>query len=131
MDKIRILLMDDSVPFLNMATNFLSDHENLIVVGAAHNGEEAVLMAANLLPDIILLDVKMPGMSGIEIAPRLREILPGAGNLMLSFQNSFLYKEAAMVAGADDFIPKETLAFALIPAILRVSQKSERFVSAE
>ena len=129
MDKIRILLVDDSVPFLNMATNFLSDHENLIVVGAAHNGDEALLMAANLLPDIILLDVKMPGMSGFETAPHLREILPEAGILMLSFQNSVLYKEAAMVAGADDFIPKETLAFALIPAILRVTQKSERFDS--
>jgi DNA-binding NarL/FixJ family response regulator len=129
MDTIRILLVDDSKIFLDFAAGFLSDHENLIVVGTAQNGNEALSLAENLHPDVVLLDFNMPGLSGIETTPCLRRILPGAGMIMISFQNSDTYKEAALLAGADDFIPKETLAYALIPAIQRASQRSERFVS--
>lgn len=131
MNKIRILLVDDSIIFLDIAAGFLADHENLIVVGTAQNGKEALSLAANLHPDIVLLDVNMPGLSGFETTPRLRQILPEAGIIILSFQNSDSYREAALVAGADDFIPKDTLAYALIPTIHRVSQKSERFVSVQ
>ncbi len=131
MDKIRILLVDDHPSFLKMAVSFLSDHEHLTVVGTAQNGVEALTRAADLLPDIVLLDVNMPGSSGIEITPRLRQILPGAGIIVLSFQNSDYYKEAAIFAGADDYLPKDTLSQALMPAILRVSQINERFVNVE
>jgi DNA-binding NarL/FixJ family response regulator len=131
MDKIRILVVDDSIAFLNMVASILSDHENLIVVGAAQNGSEALYLAADLHPDIVLLDVNMPGLSGIETTPHLRQILPWAGIIILSFQNSDTYKELALVAGADYFIPKDTLAYALIPAIHRISQRSERLVSVE
>jgi two-component system NarL family response regulator len=79
MDKIRILLVDDHPSFLKMAVSFLSDYEHLTVVGTAQNGVEALTRTADLLPDIVLLDVNMPGSSGIEITPRLRQILPGAG----------------------------------------------------
>jgi DNA-binding NarL/FixJ family response regulator len=72
-----------------------------------------------------------PGLSGIETTLSLRQILPGAGIIMLSFENSETYKEAALAVGADDFVPKETLAYALIPAIQRVTQRSERFVSVQ
>ena len=131
MGKLHILLVDDHISFLNMASGFLSDHENLIVVGTAQNGDEALSLAEDLQPDVVLLDVNMPGLSGIETTPYLRQILPGAGIIMLSFENSETYKEAALVAGVDDFVPKDTLAYALIPAILRVSQRSERLVSIE
>ena len=131
MNKIRILLVDDSIIFLDIAAGFLADHEKLFVVGTAQNGDEALSMAANLHPDVVLLDVNMPGLRGIETTPYLRQILPEAGIIILSFQNSDSYREAALVAGADDFIQKDTLAYALIPAIHRVSQRSERLVSVE
>jgi two-component system NarL family response regulator len=131
MDKIRILLVDDHIPFLKMVTNLLSDYENLVVIGIAKNGKEAISQAANLLPDVVLLDVNMPGSSGIDITPRLRQFLPGAGIIILSFQKAEAYKEAALIAGADDYIPKYKLSYALIPAILRVTQRNERFVSIE
>ncbi len=129
MDKIRLLLVDDSIAFLDIAASFLSNHENLIIVGTAQNGNEALSLAADLHPDVVLLDVNMPGLSGIEITPHLRKILPEAGIIVLSFQNSDIYEEAALVAGADDFIPKDTLVYSLIPAIYRVSQRDERLVN--
>jgi DNA-binding NarL/FixJ family response regulator len=131
MDKIRLLLVDDSITFLDIAASVLSDHENLIIVGTAQNGDEALSLAADLHPDVVLFDVNMPGLSGVETTPHLRQILPGAGIIILSFQNSDIYKGAALVAGADDFIPKDTLAYSLIPAIHRVSQRNERLVSIE
>jgi DNA-binding NarL/FixJ family response regulator len=131
MDKLRILLVDDSKIFLDFAACFLSDHENLIVVGTAQNGNEALSLAEDLQPDVVLLDVSMPGLNGIDTTPYMRQILPEAAIIMISFQNSVIYREAALAAGADDFVPKETLAYALIPAILRVSQRSEHLVSIE
>ncbi len=127
MNKIRLLLVDDSIAFLEIAASFLSNYENLIIVGS----NEALSLAANLQPDIVLLDVNMPGLNGIEITPHLRKILPGAGIIVLSFQNSDIYKEAALVSRADAFLPKETLADELIPTINRVSQRNERLVSIE
>ena len=131
MDKIRLLLVDDSITFLDNIAGFLAEFKDLVVVGTAHNGNEALSLAADLQPDVVLLDVNMPGLSGIETTPHLRQILPGAGIIILSFQNSDIYEEAALVAGADDFIPKDTLAYSLIPAIHRVSQRNERLVNVE
>ena len=70
MDTIRILLVDDSKIFLDFAAGFLSDHENLIVVGTAQNGNEALSLAENLHPDVVLLDFNMPGSSGIDGASK-------------------------------------------------------------
>ena len=131
MDKIRLLLVDDSITFLDNIAGFLAEFKDLVVVGTAHNGDEALCLAADLQPDIVLLDVNMPGLSGIEIIPHLRQILPGAGIIILSFQNSDIYKGAALVAGADAFLPKETLTDELIPAINRVFKRNERLASVE
>lgn len=129
MDKIRLLLVDDSLSFLHNIAGFLAEFKELVVIGTAYNGDEALSVAADLHPDVVMLDVNMPGLSGIETTPYLRQILPEAGIIVLSFQNSDIYKEAALVAGADDFIPKDAITYSLIPAILRVSQRNERLVS--
>lgn len=126
MGKIRILLVDDSIPFLRAATDFLAADEDLVIVGTARDGNEALRQSVNLHPDVVLLDVHMPGLNGIEITPRLREILPEAGIILVSLQNSDIYKDAAIAAGADDFIPKNTLVNELIPAIHRVSRRKEK-----
>ncbi len=73
----------------------------------------------------------MPSLSDIETTPHSRLILPAAGIIILSFQNSETYREAALVAGADDFIPKDNLTYTFIPATHRVSQRNERLVSVE
>jgi len=127
MDKIRLLLVDDSISSLHNIAGFLAEFKDLVIVGS----DEALSLAADLHPDVVLLDVNMPGLNGIEITPHLRKILPEAGIIVLSFQNSDIYEEAALVAGADDFIPKDTLAYSLIPAIHRVSQRNEQLVNVE
>ena len=127
MDKIRLLLVDDSISALHNIAGFLAEFKDLVIVGS----DEALSLAADLHPDVVLLDVNMPGLNGIEITPHLRKILPEAGIIVLSFQNSDICEEAALVAGADNFIPKDTLAYSLIPAIHRVSQRNEQLVNVE
>jgi DNA-binding NarL/FixJ family response regulator len=76
MDVIRVMLVDDCAIFLHAAVRFLEAHRELVVVGTARNGQEALDQAFPLQPDVILLDVNMPGLSGLEVLPHLRALLP-------------------------------------------------------
>jgi DNA-binding NarL/FixJ family response regulator len=77
MAKIRIVLADDHV-ILRQGTRQLLEHEpDIEVVGEASDGAEAVELVSKLTPDIVIIDVAMPGMNGIEATKKIKEILPG------------------------------------------------------
>ena len=81
MDKIRLLIVDDQVLFLESLSTFLRNYaEDIEVVGLARNGREALEKAAALRPDIVLMDVHMPVMDGVEATGRLIEARPGSGS---------------------------------------------------
>jgi CheY-like chemotaxis protein len=122
MDPLRVLFVDDSSTFVSIAARFLSTQGGLVLVGAASGGKEALTLTQELQPDVILLDLAMPGMSGLEAIPRLREIRPAVGIIALTLMGSSGYREAALSAGADDFVTKADLTSTLVPAILRVGQ---------
>jgi CheY-like chemotaxis protein len=120
--KIRVLLVDDHEAFRRVATDFLQRHNELIVVGVAHGGEEALAQAPNLEPEVILVDLNMPGMSGIETIRRLRAMLPQVGIIALTLLDPKRYRKAVLAAGADDLVAKANLNTDLRPAIRRVVQ---------
>ena len=123
MHPVSVLLVDDHPPFLRIATNFLEEHcKDVVVLGAASGGEEGLAQAHDLRPDIVLCDLSMPGLSGLETIPRLRAALPEMGIIALSCHEANGYREAALAAGADEFIPKTSLATDLLPAIRRVAR---------
>ena len=128
MAPISLLLVDDHPAFLRIATNFLQEHytEEVIVVGAARGGEEGLVQALDLQPDMVLCDLTMPGLTGLETIPRLRAALPDVGIIALSCHEANGYREAALAAGADDFVPKASMISELFPAILRVMQTRQR-----
>ncbi|MGA9351022.1 MAG: response regulator transcription factor, partial [Anaerolineae bacterium] len=70
--KIRVLLVDDHEPFLRVAADFLQRQHELVVVGALRGGEEALAQAQELRPQVILIDLNMPGLNGLRTIPRLR-----------------------------------------------------------
>jgi two-component system chemotaxis response regulator CheB len=78
------MLVDDSEAFLRVAIEFLEQHEGLAVVGTARSGREALDQAPQLKPDVILLDLKMPDLTGFEVLPQLRAMLPTAGIIILT-----------------------------------------------
>ena len=122
MKPISVLLVDDNPAFLRIVTRFLQEHDDVVVVGVAGGGEEALALAQDLKPDIVLIDLAMPGLSGLETIPRLRAVLPEVGIIALTVLDTNGYREAALAASADDFVPKATLDTDLLPAIRRVAQ---------
>ncbi len=126
MDQIRVLLADDNPTFVRIATDFLNENhgQEVAAVGAACGGEKAIALAEELRPQIVLLDLAMPDVHGLHVIPRLREALPEVGIIVLTLLDLDVYHEAALAAGADDFVSKETMGTDLLPAIRRVAKMS-------
>ena len=122
MKPISVLLVDDNPNFLRIATRFLQQHDDIVVVGAAGGGQEALALAQDLQPDVVLIDLAMPGLSGLETIPRLRAMLPAVGIIALTMLDTNSYREAALEANANDFVPKASLDTDLLPAIRQVAQ---------
>ena len=120
--KIRVLLVDDNQTFLRVAADFLQRHDELVVVGIAQEGEEALAQAQDLQPHVILLDLDMPGSSGIKMIPRLRAMMPQVSIIILTLLDGVIYRQATLAAGADDFVQKAALTTDLLPAIRRVAR---------
>ncbi len=121
MDPISVLLVDDSPTFLGIATQFLQQHDELTVVGVVHGGREAVAQARLLCPDIVLIDMAMPDLSGLEVIPHLREVNPELGIIALTLYDTDAYRQAALMVGADDFVAKAAMHTHLLPAIRRLA----------
>lgn len=124
MTPIRVLLVDDNPAFLRMATRFLQENcGNVVVVaGVAGGGEEALVKAQDLRPEVVLLDLAMPDLPGLEVIPRLRAALPEVGIVVLTLLDEAAYRQAALEAGADGFVSKATLGADLLPAIQQAVQ---------
>jgi DNA-binding NarL/FixJ family response regulator len=122
MKPISVLLVDDNPVFLRIATRFLQEHDDVVVVGAAGGGEEAMAMAQDLQPDIVVIDLAMPGLSGLATIPLLQVVLPEVGIIALTVLDTNSYRQAALTAGANDFVPKVSLNIDLLPAVRRVAQ---------
>lgn len=124
MGPISVLLVDDNLTFLGILRRFLQEgHQNeVMVIGTAGGGAEGLAQARSLRPQMILLDLRMPGLCGLETIPLLRSMLPDVGIIALTLLESNGYREAALAAGADDFVSKFAVNTELLPAIRRVAR---------
>ncbi|MFQ6101931.1 MAG: response regulator transcription factor [Anaerolineae bacterium] len=122
MNTISVLLVDDNLTFLRIATRFLQKHNDIVIAGAFNGGKEAMEQAHTLQPDIVLIDLAMSDLPGLEAIPRLRVMLPGAGIIALTLLDANSYRPAALAAGADDFVSKATMSTDLLPAVWRTAQ---------
>ncbi len=117
--------MGDHPLLLRLVTDYLREccPDEVTVQGTASGGDEALALAQDLRPDVILLDLKMPARPGLEVIPRLRAILPTAGIIVMTLHNQAPYRQAALAAGADEFVDKAALSTELLPAIRRVVKR--------
>ena len=120
-----VLLVDDNPTFLRIAAQFLREHctREVTVVGTATGGAAALARAGDLRPQVIVVDLAMPEMSGLETIPRLRELCPDLGIVALTQMEPAAYREAALAAGADEFVTKAMLSTDLLPAIQRARHR--------
>jgi two-component system response regulator NreC len=122
MSTISVLLVDDNPIFLHCAKRFLQKRQDVTVVGTVSGGKWAVDLVQNLRPDVALIDLSMPDLPGLELIPQLRAALPEIGIIALTLFDTDDYREAALAAGADGFVSKNTMNTDLMPAIQRVAQ---------
>jgi pilus assembly protein CpaE len=129
-DKIRVVIVDDIPETREHLTRLLGFEADVEVVGAAASGPEAVELAATLQPDVVLLDINMPGMDGITAAELLATRAPAASIIMMSVQGEPDYLRRAMLAGAREFLVKpfssDELAASLRQVHSREKQKQGR-----
>ncbi len=104
--KIRVLIADDRTEFLRGLGVVLSTDERIEVVGLAENGEEAIARALELVPDVVLMDVRMPGISGIEATRVISQLVPIAQIVMLTSSDEEEALYDAIKAGASGYLLK-------------------------
>lgn len=122
MQPITAMLVDDNETFLMLAGRLLRENfqGELRLVATAAQAEVALREAVALRPRLILIDLIMPGVSGLQVIPQLRELLPGSMIVALSVLNTDCYKDAALGAGADEFMVKSHLGAGLAAVLRRM-----------
>ncbi len=114
---LRILVVDDFEPFRQLVRSSLMGEPELQIVGEASDGQEAVQKAVELKPDLILLDIGLPTMNGIEAARRIRTLVPNAKIIFLSCETSAEVVEEALSTGARAYVQKAKAGTQLLAAI--------------
>lgn len=103
----NVVVVDDEQAFLDVARSVLSQYPGVTVVGTATSGEQAIEVALSLRPELVILDVQMPGMSGFEAARRLRRQAANVRVVMVSAHDEPQYEAIARAAGAEAFLTKK------------------------
>ncbi|HTY37018.1 MAG TPA: response regulator transcription factor [Bacteroidota bacterium] len=115
--KIRLLLVDDHPIVREGIKSGLAKKNNITIVGEAASGEEAIIKAKKLAPDVILMDINMPGMSGLEASRRLRKIVPMSKILALTMHENREYVLQMSELGARGYVFKDSSPSELFHAI--------------
>src|SRR5262249_40672170 len=124
----RTLVVDDHEPFRRFIRLELQKRAELEIIGEVSDGLEAVQLAEELQPDLILLDIGLPNLNGIEVAKRIRTIVPNARLLFVSLETSSEVIEETLRLGALGYVHKQRTHTDLMPAIYAVLG-DKRFVS--
>ena len=126
--SVRLLVVDDYEPWHDFVSKALLDEPELQVIGGVSDGLEAVQQAQQLRPDLILLDIGLPGLNGIEAARRIRGVSPTSKILFVSENRSPDVAQEALRNGAGGYVVKSDAASELLPAVKAVLE-GKRFIS--
>jgi DNA-binding NarL/FixJ family response regulator len=120
--KVRVLLAEDHAVVRESISNFLDQQEDICVVGQARDGEEAIDMTLKLQPDVVVMDISMPKLSGIEATRKIKEVRPTTAVLILTAYDYDQYIFPLLEAGACGYLLKEVRTQELVEAIKAVNR---------
>ena len=120
MNTIQVMLVDDHAVLRTGLRTLLSDQDDIEVVGEADNGDDALELFPNIQPDIVVMDLGMPGSSAFEVIRTMRQIRPDAGVIVLSMHKGTGIVSKALESGADGYVPKSSAHTDLLRAIRTV-----------
>lgn len=123
MTLIRTLLVDDSPEFLEAAGRFLSSDAHIQIVGLSLSGQQAIEQVNELNPDLVLIDLGMPGISGLETTQRIKSLSRAPRVIILTLHDNPEYRAASLAVQADGFVPKSEFGVQLLPLIHTLFEK--------
>ena len=127
---INVLIVDDHDLIRAGISRMLEDDGAIHVVGEAASGEDAITMARNLAPNVILMDLKMPGIGGLEATRRIRTACEGSKVVVLSASTDSPYAQRILSEGATGYVSKNSHISEIIKAI-KIVDLGERYLSAD
>lgn len=127
MDQITVLVVDDHSLVREGVVTMLSSFEDFKIIGDAESGDDAVKLAINNAPDVILMDINMPGMNGIETSKKILAELPTTRIIILSMEVTQDYISEAIKAGVAGYLAKDTKKDILAESIRKVMQGEQYF----
>src|SRR5688572_5703834 len=125
---INILIVDDHALIRAAVKSLLKGIADIQVIAEASNGEEALQLARKITPDVVLLDISMPGMSGVELTRRLLQLHPTSKLIALTAHEDDFYSSQLMKAGAAGYLTKDVGTEELVKAIHAVHSK-QRYIT--
>ncbi len=128
-DTVKVVIIDDHKLVTDCIGLFLKGAKDVEVIGVAHSGKEALTMLKNNDPQVLLVDISMPEMSGIELTEAVKKKHPTLKILILSMHSDYNNISDAIDAGADGYVPKDVSSEELVEAILTVSKGKNYFHS--
>jgi DNA-binding NarL/FixJ family response regulator len=114
---VRVLVVDDFAPLRQLISSTLETMRDLQLIGEASDGLEAVEKALKLKPDLILMDIGLPSLNGIEAARKIRQVVPEAKIIFLSQESSADVVQEALSVGASAYVVKVNAGIELVPAL--------------
>jgi two-component system response regulator NreC len=121
MNKLRVLLADDHAMLREGLRMLVSAQEDMEVVGEASDGRKAVALAQELMPDVVVMDVSMPGLNGLKATERLQKLCPEIKVLTLTRHADSAYLQQLLQAGSRGYVLKQSAAGELVRAIRAVA----------
>lgn len=121
-DKIKVMIVDDHPVFRQGLRNILAMHEDLLIVGEAADGREAIKLAQRLQPDVVMMDINLPTLNGLQATRELTRLCPEINIIMLTAYDDKEQIYHAIRAGASAYHAKDVSPTSLVDVIRRVSQ---------
>lgn len=122
---VNVLLVDNSPEFLKSAARFLSVDPRITIAGCAFSGREALEQVALLHPNLVLMDIAMPGMNGLRAARHIKAQPDAPCVIILTLYDNTEYRAAAAAVGADGFVAKREFGTKLLPLIRTLFTRAE------
>jgi len=122
---IRIVIVDDDAGFRDAMRSVLAPRLEVEIVGEADSGEAALRLTAEVRPHVVLTDLAMPHMNGVELARRVKANWPGIHVVIVTVHEEDAYRRTAAAAGADAFLLKKRLGVDLWPTLVQLAGDSE------
>lgn len=117
MTLIRTLLVDDNPDFVEAAAHFLASDPEIEIVGVSLSGPDAINRLPGLLPDLVLVDLAMPDLNGLEVTRQIKSQANAPRVVLLTLHDNQEYRRAGQAAHADGFMTKSDLGIGLLPLI--------------